>query len=111
MSPVLSISPGTLTRGNLLARSTLWNLAGQILPMIAAVVAIPPIVREIGLDRFGILTLGWVVVGYFSLFDLGLGRALTKMVADKLAAGSDHDLHGLIWTSCFLMLLLGMVAG
>lgn len=111
MTRKLPISPAELTRGHLLARSTIWNLAGQILPMIAAVLAIPPIVRGIGLDRFGILTLGWVVVGYFSLFDLGLGRALTKIVADKLAVGRDHDLHSLIWTSCFLMLVLGLVAG
>jgi O-antigen/teichoic acid export membrane protein len=111
MTRKLSISAADLTRGNLLARSTLWNLAGQILPMIVAVLAIPPIIRGIGLDRFGILTLGWVIVGYFSLFDLGLGRALTKMVADKLASGRDHDLHALIWTACCLMLLLGLVAG
>lgn len=111
MTRKLSLSTADLTRGNLLARSTLWNLAGQIFPMIAAVLAIPPIVRGIGLDRFGILTLGWVVVGYFSLFDLGLGRALTKMVADKLAAGRDSDLHAFIWTSCFLMLALGLLAG
>jgi len=110
-SSSISVPPAQLTRGDLLARSTIWNLGGQILPMLAALLAIPAIVREIGLDRFGILTMGWVVVGYFSLFDLGLGRALTKIVADKIAAGSDHDLHALIWTSCFLMLSLGVVAG
>jgi len=111
MSLTQSLSPAELTRGKVLARSTVWNLAGQILPMVAAVLAIPPLVKAIGLDRFGILTLGWVIVGYFSLFDLGLGRALTKLVADKLALGRSHDLHALIWTSSFLMLLLGLLAG
>lgn len=79
--------------------------------MVAAVLAIPFIVKGIGIDRFAILTLGWVVVGYFSLFDLGLGRALTKMVADRLAAGLAHELHALIWTACFLALALGTFAG
>lgn len=111
MSLTQSFSSAELTRGYVLARSTVWNLAGQILPMVAAVLAIPPLVRAIGLDRFGILTLGWVIVGYFSLFDLGLGRALTKLVADKLADGRIHDLHAVIWTSSFLMLLLGLLAG
>ena len=104
--------PGTeLTRGHLLARSTLWNLTGQLLPMMVAVFAIPFLVRGIGLDRFGILTLGWVIVGYFSLFDLGLGRALTKLVSDRLAVGRDRNLYALIWTSSLLMLLLGLLAG
>lgn len=110
MKPPIPISSAELTRGGLLARSTLWNLAGQALPMAAAIFAIPPIVHGLGLDRFGILTLGWVVVGYFSLFDLGLGRALTKMVSDRLAAGRAHELHALIWTACFLSLLLGVAA-
>jgi O-antigen/teichoic acid export membrane protein len=120
-----------LTHGRLLARSTLWNLAGQVLPMIAAMRAIPAIIHGIGLDRFGILTLGWVVVGYFSLFDLGLGRALTKIVAAKLAEarvleerGTDseldksntpddrvRELYALIWTSSLLLVILGVVAG
>jgi O-antigen/teichoic acid export membrane protein len=111
MSAEISIPRDELTRGSLLARSTIWNLAGQILPMGAAVFAIPPVLRSIGLERFGVLTLGWVIVGYFSLFDLGLGRALTKIVADKLAARDEHDLFALIWTSSLLMFLLGLFAG
>jgi len=111
MNVVVSTPRGDLTRGSLLARSTIWNLAGQILPMVAAVFAIPPVVKSIGLERFGVLTLGWVIVGYFSLFDLGLGRALTKIVADKLAAGDEQDLYALIWTSSLLMFLLGLFAG
>jgi len=78
--------------------------------MAAAFLAIPPLIRGIGLDRFGILTLGWVVVGYFSLFDLGLGRALTKMVADKVASGQGHSLHAVIWSAALLAFLLGTLA-
>jgi O-antigen/teichoic acid export membrane protein len=85
MNSTATLNPAELTRGHLLARSSLWNIAGQVLPMVAALVAIPPILRGIGIDRFGILTLGWVVVGYFSLFDFGLGRALTKIVASELS--------------------------
>ena len=49
--------------------------------MLVALVAIPILVDGLGTARFGILTLAWMVVGYFSLFDLGLGRALTKLTA------------------------------
>ena len=66
-----------LTSGRLLARNTIWNLLGQVLPMVVGVVAIPPLVHSLGVDRFGVLSLAWIIIGYFSLFDLGMGRALT----------------------------------
>jgi O-antigen/teichoic acid export membrane protein len=101
----------SLTGGRLLARSTIWNMIGQVLPMAVGVVTIPPLVRLLGVDRFGLLSLAWIVVGYFSLFDLGMGRALTKLVADKLGANDEQSIPPLVWTSLFLLLLLGMVGG
>jgi O-antigen/teichoic acid export membrane protein len=100
-----------LTSGRLLARNTIWNLLGQLLPMAVAVVAIPPLVRTLGVARFGVLSLAWVVVGYFSLFDLGIGRALTKLVADKLGANEEHSIPPLAWTSLLLLFLLGILGG
>jgi O-antigen/teichoic acid export membrane protein len=100
-----------LTSGRLLARNTIWNLLGQLFPMAVAVVAIPPLVRGLGVARFGVLSLAWIVVGYFSLFDLGIGRALTKLVADKLGANEEHAIPPLAWTSLLLLFLLGALGG
>jgi O-antigen/teichoic acid export membrane protein len=96
-----------LTSGRLLAHNTIWNLLGQIVPMVVAIVTIPIIIRGMGVERFGVLSLVWVVVGYFSLFDLGIGRALTKFVSDKLGANEEHLIPSLARTSLLLMVLLG----
>jgi O-antigen/teichoic acid export membrane protein len=100
-----------LTSGRLLARNALWNMIGQLLPLVIGVVAIPNLVRYLGVDRFGILSLAWIIIGYFSLFDLGMGRALTKLVADKIGSNDQQSIPPLAWTSLFLMLILGMVGG
>ncbi len=101
----------THTSGRLLARNTLWNLVGQAAPMVAAVATIPVLIHSIGTERFAILTLAWIVIGYFSLFDLGLSRALTQVVADRLGASSGaRDLPEVVWTALALMSALG-VAG
>ena len=50
-----------------------------------------------------------MVVGYFSLFDLGLGRALTKLVAEKLGKGQDNEIPPLIWTAMLMMAVLGVL--
>ncbi|MEW5961224.1 MAG: oligosaccharide flippase family protein, partial [Chloroflexota bacterium] len=99
----------TFTSGGLLARNTLYNLIGQGAPMLVALFAIPLLINGLGTERFGVLTLAWMVIGYFSLFDLGLGRALTKMVAEKLGAGREQEIPALVWTALFLMVLLGLV--
>jgi len=99
----------SLTGGKLLLRNTLWNVLGQVLPLIFALISIPLLIKALGTDRFGILSLAWAVIGYFSFFDLGLGRALTKMVAEQLGLGEEEQIPPLIWTALLLMLLLGTV--
>ena len=98
----------SLTRGRILARNTIWNLTGQGAPLLVALVAIPLLIKGLGTARFGVLTLAWAIVGYFSLFDLGLGRALTKLVAEKLGAEQAEDIPRLIWTALALMGMLGI---
>src|SRR5215472_7625436 len=86
-APTLDDPAVRLTSGHLLARNSVWNLAGQILPLLVAVVSIPVLVRGLGTDRFGILLIAWAVIGYFGIFDFGISRALTQLVARRLGGG------------------------
>lgn len=94
-----------------IALNSLWNFAGQLSPMFLAAFAIPILIRQLGVARFGVLTLAWILVGYFSLFDLGIGRAITKLLAEKFALGDAEGAARLIWTAIFSMVLLGMLFG
>src|SRR5579863_1869017 len=100
-----------LTSGRLLARNTVWNLLGQLLPMAVGIAAIPLLIRGIGVARFGVLSLAWIIIGYFSLFDLGIGRALTKLLADRIGAHEEQTIPSLAWTSLLLLFLLGLFGG
>jgi O-antigen/teichoic acid export membrane protein len=64
-----------------LHRNTAWNIAGNVLPLLVGAATIPFLLKQIGMERFGILTLLWTIIGYFSLFDFGVGRALTQQIA------------------------------
>lgn len=100
----------TLTSSKLLALNTVYSLVGQGIPLLAAVFTIPLLIKGMGTDRFGILTLAWIVVSYFSLFDLGLGRALTQLVAEAVGKGEDEKtIAELVWTASFLMMGLGLI--
>lgn len=105
----MSAKMSNLTGGGRLARNFFWNLLGTGAPLLVALVAIPELIDALGTSRFGVLTLAWMVVGYFSLFDLGLGRALTKLVAEKLGGGREEEIPSLIWTAMTLMTGLGVL--
>ena len=52
-----------LTSALVLKRSLAWNAVGTLLPVLAAVVAVPLLIDGLGDDRFGLLTLVWALVG------------------------------------------------
>jgi O-antigen/teichoic acid export membrane protein len=99
-----------LTSGRLLARNAAINLLSPVLPALLALITIPVLLRELGTARYGVLSLVLVVVGYFGLFDLGLSRALTQVVAQRLGSGEKEDLAGLVWTALSVTVMLGLAA-
>ena len=99
------------TQGSLLAHNAILNLAGHGVRVIVALVAIPFIIRGLGTERYGVFSLALIVLGYFSLFDFGLGRATTKFVAEYLGREDTKQLPGLIWTSLGLQLIQGIFGG
>lgn len=94
-----------------LARNTGLNVLGELVPLLVSVFAIPAVIQGLGIERFGILSLAWVTLGYFSLFDLGLGRATIRYAAEQLRTGADgqQGLRTLVWTSFVLQGVLGLL--
>src|SRR5215467_1959183 len=95
--------------GRLLTRNWVFNLMGWIVPLSVAVVAIPYVVRGLGAERFGALSIASALLGYFGIFDLGLGRATTKFVAESLARCESERLSQVVWTSLWVQLLFGAI--
>src|SRR5712671_6890201 len=95
----------------LIAKNTIFNLLGQVLPMAIGVLTIPYIVRGLGAAQYGILSIAMMLLGYFNIFDLGLGRATVKFVAENLDPENAHKVPELIWTSLSLLVGLGIIGG
>ncbi len=91
--------------------NVLWNLFGVGFPLLVGVIAIPPLIETLGVARFGILSLAWIVVGYFSFFDLGLGRAMTQLIAEKLGRGEEEAIPSVVRSGLAFMVILGIVGG
>src|SRR5207302_5949405 len=69
----------------------------------------PGVIRGLGPERYGVLAMALVVLGYFGLFDLGLGRAATRFVATALATGSDDKVPSIAWTAVIGQACVGLL--
>src|SRR5262245_14937751 len=94
-----------------IARNAVVNLLGHAAPLAAALFLVPPLVGGLGPERFGFLSLAWVLVGYFSLFDLGLGRALSRLVAERRGSVREQELPALSRSALALTFALGAAVG
>jgi len=101
-------SPGDPPR---LIRNTVWNIAGQVAPLTVAVLTLPALIQTVGLERFGFISLVWVLVGYASVFDFGIGRALIRTVSARLARGDQAGAHDSAQAGLFFLTLFGLVIG
>lgn len=104
--PEYSIGPNVDHR---VIRNAFLNLLGQGIPLLLAILAIPPLIAGLGTERFGALTLVWVLVGYFGMFDLGVGRAATKFISSRLATNDHKEIPSIFWSSMVLLGALGLL--
>jgi O-antigen/teichoic acid export membrane protein len=78
--------------------------------MFVGLIAIPLLIQKMGVELFGLLTVLWVFVGYFSLFDLGLGRAITRLTVEFLEQKDLESVKSVFWVSIKWMGLIASLS-
>jgi O-antigen/teichoic acid export membrane protein len=82
---------------------------GYGLPLLVGLITIPLLIEAMGVELFGLLTLGWTLVGFAGIFDLGLGRALTKEISACVSQSRTIEIWSLFRYALRLMLLVALV--
>lgn len=94
-----------------LKRNTIWSFFGSAMPMLLGLITIPYLIKNIHVEAFGILTLVWSLIGYFSIFDFGIGRALTHQVSSCISAETEQELPSIVKTGLIFMFITGLIGG
>ena len=86
-----------------------WNAAGLVLPLFVALACIPRLLTTLGAERFGSLSLALGLTAVAGLFDLGIGRAATRIAAGHVSLGDHAQLRPLARTAVRLAWSSGAV--
>ena len=80
-------------------RGSLWVLGGQVVGVLAALLATPFVIRLLGTEQYGLLALTNVLFTYLVFADMGMGIASTRFGAGAHARKDEQTEILAIWTS------------
>lgn len=81
------------------------------MPILISLVCIPIIINGLGEEKYGAFTIALVFIGYFNLFDLGLGRAITKLISERVGKNKEQEIVDIFKTGITLTFILGVAGG
>jgi O-antigen/teichoic acid export membrane protein len=95
--------------GRAVAVNAVFTLLGRALPFVVALVAIPIIVRQLGVERFGVLSLVWALLAQLTVFDFGFSRACTILVATAIGRSEPERIGPIARTAVHVQAILGLL--
>lgn len=84
------------------------NILGAILPLLIGLITIPIYVHAVGDERYGVISIVWLLLGYAGFLDLGLARASENALA-RASLEDPSERSKVIVTSFSLNLILGFL--
>ncbi len=91
-----------------LIKDSIWNILSIGIPALVAIPIFSLISKKVGFEIFGIYTLSFAIVGYASIFDLGLSRAVIREVA--IHVNHPNDINYIVNTAFSVVVILGLLS-
>lgn len=89
-------------------RNTVYNLGSAIVPIAVSLLTVPAYIHAIGEERYGVLALIAMLLGYFGVFDFGLSTATAQRIASSPASDLDKR-RRIFWTASVTNLGFGLL--
>lgn len=93
----------------LVTKNIIYNFSGQIALFLLGIFTAPFIIHTLGNNLYGVLSLVNVVVGYFSILDLGLGLSIIKYISDYHTQMDKEGLENVLGTALSSYIVIGLL--
>lgn len=87
------------------------NFVGILLPFAIALVAVPLAIKGLGEERYGLLSIIWVILTYLSLLDFGVSKASSKFLAEYYGKSNKTEVTRIIHATSIFAILIGLLVG
>ena len=92
----------------MLLRNSLWHLSGNAVPALVALATVPFLIRGLGLEGFGIVTLISSIVGYFGVLDINLSAGSIRYLSHYHAQNDRERFAETFWFGFIFYTALGL---
>ncbi|MGF6759089.1 flippase [Paraburkholderia sp. GAS42] len=87
------------------------NFCGLVLPTFVSLVTVPAYIRALGVERYGVISLVWTLIGYFGILDLGMSMAAQNHISKARASNDEEECARVFWSAFWLNLGTGIIGG
>ncbi len=87
------------------------NLIGLVLPTFVSLVTVPSYIKALGVERYGVVSLVWILIGYFGILDLGMSMAAQNHISKARASKDAQECGRVFWSATWLNLATGIIGG
>lgn len=88
--------------------NVLFSALGYGLPLLAALLSIPLLVKHLGADLYGLYTVCLSLLGFMALVDFGMGQAVIRYVAEYEANAQRRQIADFLGTAYSAYWLIGL---
>jgi O-antigen/teichoic acid export membrane protein len=96
-----------MKKRNSIATNIVWNWGSQATRFIFSIVVIKLLLHRLGNDNYGMWVLVGSIIGYYQLFEMGTGTALTRYLSRAYGKNDNRELTEYFSAAIALFLLLG----
>lgn len=94
------------SRSHKVISNAIYNLIPQLWFLGLAVFTTPLVLRRLGVDAYGLLSIVSIVGGYLAFLDLGLNVAVIRFIAAHNAKGETEEIIRVTQTALFVFLVM-----
>ena len=91
------------------SKHTAYNIIGSVVPVAITLLTVPLYLNVVGIERYGVLTVCWVLLGYLGFLDLGLAPAVSQRIASTRDE-QPGEAETIFWSATWASVGMGAVS-